>query len=519
MFSLSHTLIRNGTSKREIQTTAPPSIMFNPQSMETTMLSARTIRDPKSGFSFILSFLLICVFANATSAATPIKNVLFLISDDLRANVLSCYGDDKCKTPNIDRLAKSGMLFRSAYCQATWCAPSRQSLMFSRYTGNRGTNMGEHFRKQGWYTARVGKIYHMRVPGDIIAGSNGRDVASSWTERFNSPGREAHTPGDYQCLNQNIFTRSLVGRESTKMKHRPYVAVISDGDGSDQPDYKTATKGIELLRAHQKEKFFLALGFVRPHYPMVQPKKYFDPYPWDQMELPKRIENDDDDIPKLGISASNGKKNGISRYPDNQKRMWSAYYASVTFMDEQVGRVLNELDRLGLRKNTAVIFTSDHGYHLGDHGFWQKANMHEQVIRVPLIVSAPGFSPGASSSSLAELADIYPTACELTGIEIPADVQGESLVPVLNSPTVQVRDAALTVDKGYSLRTQDWHFIQYKDGTEELYDMKSDPNQFHNLGAGKNHDAKLQEMRERLAKKLAAYSLPSNSKKRANAAK
>lgn len=432
--------------------------------------------------------------------------MVFVIADDLRANVLSCYGDPICKTPNIDRLAKSGMLFQNAYCQATWCAPSRQSFMFSRYTGKNGVNLGEHLRHAGWYSARVGKIYHMRVPGDIIAGTNGNDVASSWTERFNSPGREAHTPGDYACLNLNVFTRALAGRQSTRMPHRPYVAVKSEGDGSDQPDYKTATKGIELLRKHRNERFFLALGFVRPHYPMVQPKKYFDAYPFDEMILPERVENDADDIPKLGISKSNGQRNGIARYPDNQKRMWSAYYASVTFMDAQLGRVLDELDRLGLRDSTAVIFTSDHGYHLGDHGFWQKSNMHEQVVRVPLIVSAPGFETG-TTRSMAELVDIYPTICELTGNGVPDSVQGQSLVPVLNSPNVEIREAALTIDKGFSLRTQSWHFIQYKDGSEELYDMRSDPHEFRNLAAAPEQSDRLSKFRNLLSQKRQRFAL------------
>ena len=467
------------------------------------------------------TWILVCFLAHGLASTTlgddsiatqKVRNVVFMIADDLRANVLSCYGDPRCQTPNIDRLAKSGMLFENAYCQATWCAPSRQSLMFSRYAGtkgvNLGTNLGEHLRSFGWYSARVGKIYHMRVPGDIIAGTNGNDVASSWTERFNSPGREAHTPGDYACLNLNVFTRAFVGRQSTRMPHRPYVAVQSEGDGSDQPDYKTATKGIELLRKHRDEKFFLALGFVRPHYPMVQPKKYFDLYPRNEMVLPKRLEGDTDDIPKLGVSRSNGQKNGIDRYPDNQRRMWSAYYASVTFMDEQVGRVLDELDRLGLRDSTAVIFTSDHGYHLGDHGFWQKSNMHEQVIRVPLIVSAPGGATG-STKSIAELVDIYPTVCDLTGNAIPADVQGQSLVPVLNSPTTEVRDGGLTLDKGFSLRTHDWHFIKYKDraGSEELYDMRVDPNQFHNLVGDPEHANQLRELRNQLATKLKRFGL------------
>ncbi|MBT4223414.1 MAG: sulfatase-like hydrolase/transferase, partial [Opitutae bacterium] len=218
-----------------------------------------------------LFFLLVTGFCNATT----IRNVLFLVSDDLKASVLSCYGDKFCRTPNIDKLAKQGMLFDRAYCQGTVCGPSRQSFMFSRYKGQKGSSMAQHFKENGWYTARVGKIYHMRVPGDIIAGTNGVDHPPSWTERFNSQGMEAHTPGNYACLNLNDFKRAQAGRQSTKMKHRMFVTVETDSDGSGQPDYKTATKTIALLQEHKDKPFFLAAGFVRPHYPMVAPKPLF----------------------------------------------------------------------------------------------------------------------------------------------------------------------------------------------------------------------------------------------------
>jgi len=417
--------------------------------------------------------------ACVANEATQIRNVLFIIADDLRANVLGCYGDAICKTPNLDALASRGMLFNRAYCQGTSCAPSRQSMMFSRYQGVGPVNLGQHFRENGWYSARVGKIYHMRVPGDIIAGTNGLDVASSWTERFNSPGLEAHTPGDYACLNLNEFTDSLENRQSTKMPHRMFVSVQYDGDGSDQADYKSASKAIELLREHADERFFLAVGLVRPHYPMVAPRQFFEPYPWQQMLLPPQQTGDLDDIPRLGLASTISSKNPIGKYPDNQKRMWSAYYAAVTFMDAQVGRILHELDQLGLRETTAVVFTSDHGYHLGDHQFWQKSNLHEQVLRVPLIVSAHGY-PAGKSDSMVELVDLFPTLSDLTGLEVPASVQGKSLVPVLRDPSTVVKKHAISFHQGYSLRDDRWHYMRYRDGSRELYDMTTDPGEFDN---------------------------------------
>ena len=194
-----------------------------------------------------------------------------------------------------------------------------------------------------------------------------------------------------------------------------FVTVQYEGDGSDQPDHKTADKTIELLRKHRDRPFFIAAGFVRPHYPMVAPQQYFAPYPYKSMRLPENPAGDLDDIPRLGWAGTRNGANPIGKYPDNQKRMWAGYFASVSFMDDQVGRVLDELDRLGLREDTVVVFTSDHGYHLGEHTFWQKSNLHEEVTRVPLIISAPGHDAG-ESHSLVELMDIYPTVSELVGL-------------------------------------------------------------------------------------------------------
>ena len=451
-------------------------------------------------------WLLTSLLPSIAHAAEPIKNVLFIISDDLKASVLGCYGDAFCKTPNIDKLAASGMVFDRAYCQGTSCGPSRQSFMFSRYQGRENVNLGEHFRTNGWYTARVGKIYHMRVPGNIISGTNGDDVASSWTERFNAPGLEAHTPGDYACLNLNDFRDTLDNRESTKMQHRMFVTVQYDGDGSDQPDPKAASKAIELLSQHKDQPFFLAVGFVRPHYPMVAPRQYFEPYPWQKLPLPEERKNDLDDIPKLGIAGTLSSRNGIGRYPDNQKRMWEGYYASVQFMDEQVGRVIDELDRLGLRDSTAVVFTSDHGYHLGEHGFWQKSNLHEDILRVPLVMSVPGYAAGRSDS-IVELVDIYPTLCELAEISIPDAVDGDSLVPILNDPSVTVKEGALGFDKGHSFRVPGWHYMRYSDGTQELYDMKTDPKEFTNLASKPEHAATLHQIDAALNQRLAEKQL------------
>jgi len=346
----------------------------------------------------------------------------------------------------------------------------------------------------------------MRVPGDIIAGTDGDDVPATWTEKFNSQGNEAHTPGDYACLNLNIFTRDLKGRQSTKMPHRMFVTVEYDGDGSDQPDHKTATKTIDLLQKHRDEPFFIAAGFVRPHYPMVAPRQYFGPYPYPNMLLPELRADDLNDIPRHGLPRSRSSVNGIEKYPDNQKRMWSGYYAAVTFMDEQVGRILDELDRQNLRNSTAVVFTSDHGYHLGDHTFWLKNNLHEQVTRVPLIISAPGIKPGRTNA-ITELVDLYPTFCELTSLSTPEGLHGTSLLSVLKNPRAKGKTGAISFSRGASWRTDSWAYMRYTDDTEELYDMEADPGQFTNLAGDSDHEAVREMLSEQLKKRLAAFDL------------
>ena len=437
-------------------------------------------------------------FVLCLSAQAKVKNVLLIVSDDLKADAMGCYGSKIAHTPHLDQLANEGMLFRNAYCQGTVCKPSRASFMRGRRQGGKGITWGEHFINNGFSSTRVGKIFHMRVPGDIIPGTNGEDVAACWSARYNMPGKEAHTPGNYACLNLNKFTTKLEGRQSTKMPYRMFVTVDYAGDGSDQPDWKAATKSIELLKDLKKDDkpFFLATGFVRPHYPNVAPEQYFARYPYQEMPLPYVPSDDWDDMPKLAVSRSNSKQYGIDKYPDNQKRMWAGYLATVTFMDEQVGRILKTLKELGLDRETAVIFTSDHGYLLGEHHFWQKGNLREEVTRVPLIIRVPASNPG-TSSSIVELVDLFPTACEATGLPIPQGVEGKSLLSALENPKATVKEAAFSfVGKGTSMRTSNWAYMKYGDGSEELYDMSKDPKQFVNLAKSTEHAKVLTSVRK-----------------------
>ena len=232
------------------------------------------------------NFLAILLLSLSNLASAKVENVLFIISDDLKASVLGCYGSDTGKTPNVDRLAARGMVFDRAYCQEVWCLPSRASLMHGRYEGRNGVNLGDQLRRHKTFTARVGKIYHMDVPGDIIAGTDGKDVPSSWDEKYNASGPESDTPGAYALLNRNIFTTKIPGRQGTGAPERMFVTVEAEGDGSDQPDWKAASYTNDLLKKRKDSPFFIATGFIRPHYPSVAPVSYFAEYPYEEMEIP-----------------------------------------------------------------------------------------------------------------------------------------------------------------------------------------------------------------------------------------
>jgi len=446
--------------------------------------------------------------ASAPSLKPPrIKNILLIMSDDLKASALAAYGNTVCDTPNLDRLAASGMVFESAYCQGLACAPSRPSIMRSIYPYSKAIapTIGEHLQTFGMHTARVGKIFHMPVPHAQLDGSDGADVPECWVERYNTKSAETFSPGLYRLLNTDIVTRKVEGRDA-KGRNRMWATVESDAeDGSDQADHMAATRAIELLKQRKQagKPFFLAVGFVRPHFPMVQPKKFFDMYPQNKMKIPPQIEGDLDDIPSAGHGSDGA---GLNEMEESRRRMWQAYYGAVSFMDQQIGRVIDELDRLGLRNSTAIVFTTDHGYHLGEHGFWQKANMHEEVVRVPLIVAVPGMKPGRTSS-LVELVDFYPTCTELLGLPTPKGLHGKSLAPILRDPMATVRDTALSINirrPGGALRSATWHYIDYDGKGEELYDMVKDPHQYTNVVDDPAYAHVLTEARAKYKKRMAA---------------
>lgn len=452
------------------------------------------------------------------AAAKP--NVLFIISDDLSAEALSCYGNAQCKTPHIDKLAKRGVRFTRAYCQYPVCGPSRAALMSGQYaqaigvTGNGQSgrftkNLGDRpsmsqlFKDNGWYAARVSKIYHMRVPGDITAGVDGPDHEPSWTQRFNCKAPEQWTIGEHEHLTKERLKPDPQRRIHYSLGYGgAFYVVRGESDGAEQADVLAADKAVELIEAHKDKPFFLAVGLVRPHVPLVAPRPYFEPYPFADMTLARQMADDWDDIPPAGISK-NSRGSGLDSERKKQKVL-SAYYACVTFMDAQAGRILDALDKHGLRDNTIVVFCSDHGYHLGEHELWQKMSLHEESARIPLIIAAPGHEAGVSDG-LVEQIDLYPTLASLAGLPVPEHCQGKSLVPLLKDPDAKVRDAAYCLRSGgHLLRTQQWAYISYPNGSGELYDMANDPKQFTNLIDGPAHAGVRKQLQAALAAKLEA---------------
>lgn len=438
-------------------------------------------------------FLMFVVVLNGNK---PVKgqqtpyNVLFIISDDLTDTALSCYGNAVCSTPNIDSLAARGVRFTRTYCQGTYCGPSRASFMSGYYPhaikmlgyksprpmiGDR-MMWPEYFRQHGYYTARISKLFHMGVPGGIEQGTNGADDARCWTERFNSRGPEWRAAGRGWTLEGNPDRSEPVKGGNT------FVVVEAQGDDLVHADGKTARTASALIKKHANRPFFIGVGFVRPHVPFVAPSKYYRPFPYEKMVLPPKVRDDWDDIPKLGINYKTSKNMRMDL--EQQKKAIGGYYASVTYMDAQVGKVLKALEESGVADKTIVIFTSDHGYHLGQHDFWAKVSLHEESARVPLIISVPGIKP-AVCNSLTELLDLYPTIASLCGLAIPNRLQGRNISGMLVDPDHKVRNASFCVNgKGYLLRTADWAYIQY--GTEgkageELFDMRKDPYQYSNL--------------------------------------
>ena len=445
--------------------------------------------------------------ASAFAAQRRKLNVLFIPVDDLRPQ-LGCYGVPQMHTPNIDALAKRGTVFNRAYCQQAVCSPSRSSLMtgcrpdttkvYDLVTHFRTAlpdvvTLSQQFKNNGYHAQSVGKIYHP-----------GYDDKPSWSAASLNP-RGPHY-GDPKIVqrNQEERKRRIAAGEKDPNVKGPSWESADVGD-SDLPDGKIADLTIKLMNQHKDRPFFLACGFHKPHLPFVAPKKYFDLYPKDQIRLASNPRAPKD-VPELALTNSGE----LRQYTDIPKKnapipdekaleLIRAYYASTSYMDAQVGRVLAELDRLGLRENTVIVLWGDHGWQLGEHGLWNKHTNFEVATRSPLIVSAPNQKQrGTKCDALVEFVDIYPTLCALCDVPLPGHLEGTSFAPLLDQPNRQWKKAAFSQyprnkHMGYSMRTERWRYTEWRQANDvaarELYDHQSDPDENVNLANQSEHKA------------------------------
>lgn len=449
--------------------------------------------------------LLLCALGSLPcDSAQP--NVLFLICDDLNCD-LACYGHPQVQSPNIDRLADRGLRFANTYCQYPLCGPSRASFMAGLYPDQtlihrNAVYLREHlpdvktmsqlFRDAGYFATRIGKIYHYNVPRHI--GTSGHDDPYSWNHVINPVGRDVFDEDKIFSLRPGQFGGTLSW-------------LAADGTDAEQTDGIIAAETIRKLESHaaSKQPFFLAVGLFRPHTPYVAPKKYFDLYPTDKIVVPTEPAGYLDTIPEPARKSIRRKKDQINLADDLARQAIQAYYASITFADAQLGLILDALDRTGLAENTIVLFTSDHGYHMGEHGHWQKTTLFENATHVPLIIAGPGVTAtGQSTAAPAEMIDFYPTLAELAGLKdkAPNYLSGVSLVPALRNPAARPRKDALSqYETGYSLRTERWRYTEWgKDGSAgiELYDHQSDPAEMANLADQPAHAETVAKLSKRL---------------------
>ncbi len=450
-------------------------------------------------------FIFLCLpllGSNSESKNPPKYNVLFIVSDDLNCD-LGAYGHQQVISPNIDKLAQRGVLFGNAHNQYPWCAPSRASFMTGLYpdqtkikklrlsirqTIPRVVTLGQRLREENYHSVRIGKIYHYHNPRDI--GTAGNDDNYTWDQTVNPYGRDKIE--EYKI--NTLTPRSYGGTLSW---------LAADGTDEEQTDGIGATETIEFLDKFAKsgENFFLAFGLYRPHTPYVAPKNYFDLYETDDMEIPKSSNEYLKTIPQAAARSVREKRDQRNLEENLAKTIKEAYYATTSFVDAQVGRVLEKLEETGLDKNTIVVFTSDHGYHLGEHGHWQKRTLFNNATRVPLIVAGPGINKNEKiMTAPVELVDIYPTIMELLGVNTPEFVSGKSFAPLLKDSTARVRESALTElgvsvgyegrVSGYSIKTERYRFTQW--GANgllgfELYDHKFDKEELNNLAEDESY--------------------------------
>ncbi|HSQ57314.1 MAG TPA: sulfatase [Gemmata sp.] len=474
--------------------------------------------------SRLLSLALLAFLALPSGAAEKM-NVLLIVSDDLTNNTLGCYGSQVAKSPNIDQLAAKGVRFDRAYCQFPLCNPSRTCFLtglrpdttrvYENATQFRKNlpdtqTLPQTFQKGGYFVARVGKLYHYGVPGQI--GTDGLDDKPSWQQVINPRGRDKEDED-----NNLIFTLTPNNKGSARYGGT-LSWLASGGHDETQTDGLTAAAVVKLLEANKDRPFFIGCGFFRPHTPYVAPKKYFDMYPTSRITLPVVPENHRKSAPAPAFGSAKKEQDAMS--DDLRRQALQAYFAATTFMDAQVGIVLDALDKLKLADKTIVVFISDHGYHLGEHGLWQKMSIFENSARVPLLIHDPrSKGNGNACARTVELVDLHATLADLAGLTAPK-TDGVSLKPLLDDPTAKWERPAYTqVSRGTptttgektgknpwfmgrSVRTERYRYTEWDSGKKgtQLYDYEKDPGELKNLANDAAYGDVVKEMKVLLAK-------------------
>jgi len=434
-----------------------------------------------------LAFVCLLVVADAVPAAAETRpNILLIAVDDLR-DTLGCYGNSAVKTRHIDRLAERGVRFERAYVQYPVCNASRTSFL----TGLRPDQTGvtdnatlmrdklpdvvtypQLLKEQGWHSAAFGKIFHLGGGRNESLRAKWMDLPKSW-----------HSAEAFRATVAG--SRKLAGRNLTDDKLNWCHWGMMDGDDDDQPDGQIANAAIAKIESLGDQPWIIGAGFMKPHDPFVAPAKYFDLYPEGSLNL-YRDPADQTPAPPWAVGFG-GYGEAFGKFTDVERlEFLRAYYACTSFMDAQVGRVLDALDRLKLWDNTVVIFLGDHGYHLGEREWWNKNTLFDRSCRAPLIIAGPGVKPG-TARGLVEFVDLYPTIAELCGVTAPAGLAGQSLRPILADPSRPGKAAALTIvtrgpqQRGDSIRTDRWRYTEWTDGQRELYDHATDPQETRNV--------------------------------------
>lgn len=452
----------------------------------------------------LLSLLLLCVPAASAAAPAPAPNVLLIMADDLRA-VGGAFTRSVVKTPHLDRLAARGVRFERAYAQYPVCNPSRTSMLLGRrceetgIVGNRtffrevlpdAVTFPQLLRQHGWTTRSFGKILHAANTGEAVR-DQWLDNGKSWDHAEILPAASPHRRGEFRNLTGGKLAWCEIG--------------ILDGTDDEQPDGRTAAAAVQAMEelSASGRPWMVAAGFHRPHDPFHAPRQYFELYPRDSLRL-HRDPAELSQAAALAIPA--GWLADFAKFTDDDRvDFFRAYLAGVSFMDAQVGRLLETLDRLQLWDNTLVIFLGDHGYHLGERGWWNKDTLFDRSCRAPLLVAAPGVKGGQTCRSPVEFIDLYPTVADFCGVKAPDGLAGRSLRPVLTDPSRPHKDAAFTLVTrgpqrfGRSVTTGRWRFTQWSDGAIELYDHDADPEETRDLSAHLGQAAVVADLKAKLA--------------------